>query len=160
MWRLLWMVLIVSGCDATRTASPEPARNSNGTPQTFPPAAPDVPGRMIVLDYDDFGPQAMAHELLGLDCYSFGDCCCSEPDDEFDVRVVVHDGASEAAARARYPTGPDRGDYRIIDVAAARRFVDAQLADLATWPPEDRLPALEATLRATRERLARVGSPP
>ncbi|HUS68022.1 MAG TPA: hypothetical protein VMZ28_25995 [Kofleriaceae bacterium] len=147
MWRLLWISLLVAGCESS------PARNSNGTRQTFPPPAPDVPGRMVVLDYDDFGPQALAHELLGLECYSFADCCCSEPGDAFDVRVVVHDGASEAAARTRYPIGPDSGDYRIIDAAAARAFLDAQLADLASWPPEDRLPALEATLRATRVRL-------
>jgi hypothetical protein len=153
MWRLLWISLLLAGCDDA-----SPARNSNGTRQTFPPPAPDVPGRMVVLDYGDFGPQEMAYELIGFDCY--GACCCREPGDSFDVRVVVHDGASEAAARARYPTGPDTGDYRVLDVTAARAYLDANLADLASWPAEDRLPEIEATLRATKERLESVSSCP
>ena len=71
----------------------------------------------------------------------------------YDVRVIVHDGASEAAARARYHTGTDTGDHRFVDVARARVFLDAGIADLASAAPGDRLPSLEARLLATRARI-------
>ena len=126
MWRLFWMVLIAAGCEPARVGPPQ---RSSGT---------------VVLRYQDFGPQVMAYELIGYECYSPPGCCCVEPDRQWDIRVVVKDGVRDAVK-----TGP----VRTIDTDAARDFVDAHIAELTSWPAEDRLPELEATLRATRERL-------
>lgn len=111
---------------------------------------------MHVLKYDDFGPQSLAGTLLGEDCYSFGRCCCMEHGDSFEVRVVVYEGVSEDDVRARYPTGPDTGDYRLVRAAEAKGFVTEQLKDLESWPAEDRIPTLEAELRSTRDRLVKA----
>src|SRR5688572_13086033 len=125
MWRLFWVVLIVAGCEPARVAPPQPS-------------AP------VFLRYQDFGPQVMAYELLGFECY--GDCCCLEPDQEFDSRALAVDGLRDDVTRTT-------GRVRLIGAAAARAHLDEHIADLASWPAEDRLPELEATLRATRERL-------
>ncbi|MFT3771464.1 MAG: hypothetical protein QM820_39115 [Minicystis sp.] len=108
---------------------------------------------MAVFSYDAFGPQALAGQLIGEDCY--GACCCMEYGDAFDVRVVVYQGVTEAEVRGRYVTAPDVGEYRLVTASDARRFVTEQLAELERWPSEDRLPSLEQQLRDTRDRLAR-----
>ena len=168
MWRA--SLLVIVACSSTEPTRPkaEPARakpagalvphNSNGTRKTFPPSPPDVAGKMHVFRYEDFGPQALAVQLVGMECY--GDCCCMEIGDSFDVRVVVYAGVSEVEARARYVNGPETGDYRFVPAAEAKAFVATNLADIEGWPGEDRIPALERTLRATRDRLATTFSAP
>ena len=134
------------------------AKNSNGTQKVFVPAPPDVPGKMHVFVYEDFGPQIMAEALLGPDCYSFGACCCSEPSDSFDVRVVVYRGASPSEVARRYPTGPDLGDYRLVPLEKARAYVVARLAELrAGREPDDgrELRELESRLERTLASLER-----
>ena len=127
-------------------------RNSNGTRRAFPPVS-DVPGKALVFSYGDFGPQALAHPLLGQDCYPFGECCCMELGDRFDVRVVVVQGLSISEARAKYPTGPSSGDFRIVTREAALAFLSESLRELEASSPDDRIPTLETTLRATRARI-------
>lgn len=107
---------------------------------------------MHVFVYEDFGPQVMAEALLGPECYPFGACCCSEPTDAFDVRVVVHRGVEPAEVARRYPTGPDRGDYRLVPLAKARAYLVARIAELrAGREPDDGegLLALESRLGRT-----------
>jgi hypothetical protein len=76
-----------------------------------------------------------------------------EVGDRFDVRVVVVRGMSIAEARANYPTGPTSGDFRIVTREAAVAFLTESLRELEASSPDDRLPTLEATLRATRARI-------
>jgi hypothetical protein len=128
------------------------SKNSNGTPKHLPLAPPDVPGKMHVLVYEDFGPQVMAEALLGPECYSFGACCCSEPSDSFDVRVVVHRDTEPAEVARRYPTGPDFGDYRLVPLAKARAYLVARISELrAGREPDD-----GRALRDLESRLART----
>ena len=173
---LLAVLLAIVSCqsrtqpDAPATAVPRPipskdvaagvpssrivalGRNSNGTLRAFP-AVVELPGRALVFSYYDFGPQALAHPFLGQDCYPFGECCCMELGDRFDVRVVVVQGLSISEARANYPTGPSSGDFRIVTREAALAFLTESLRDLEDSSPDDRIPTLEATLRATRARI-------
>ncbi|MBX3219111.1 MAG: hypothetical protein KF795_01250 [Labilithrix sp.] len=144
-----------STASPSRADGPE-AKNSNGTRRTFPKAPDDVPGKMHRFAYADFGPPSLAHSLLGQECYVFGACCCAEPTDSFEVRVVVYAGVDEAAVRARYVTGPETGDYRLVSARAAKSFVAKHLAELESGSPSDRIPELEKTLRGTRERLAKA----
>lgn len=130
----------------------DPSRNSNGTPKDFGPLPAGVPERAVVLRYEDFGPQVLAQGLLGADCYVFGACCCSEPDDRFDVRVVVYVGP-EQGLRDTYPSGPTRGDYRLVTRKAALDHLDAALRDLDEPGQDEVLKKLAARLRATRAAL-------
>ncbi len=166
---VLWLV----GCEAAVTepavmpvaepavvpvaAAPvERGRNSDGSPQKFPPAPADLPGVAHLYAYEDLGPQALAAGLIGPEWYEFGEHCCFEPGDSFDIRVIIHTPEiSRDALRLRYPSGPERGDYRFVGAAEALAFVHSNLAEISAWPAEDRIPALEATLTATRDRLLR-----
>lgn len=131
--------------------------NSDGSRRVYPPPPADVPGTFLTLNYDAFGPQAMAFGLLGMEPYRFLDsACCFEPGDRFDVRVVVYRDAGagdQAAAAARYPTSAATGDYRLVSVATALVYVDDNLPDLRGDPPAERLRSLEADLGRLRATL-------
>jgi hypothetical protein len=105
----------------------------------------------IMLEYEDFGPPVMAHELLGNEWYAWSKPGSFEPDEQFDVHVVVYDGDRTLIERA-YPTVKDRADYRLVLRADALAFLDASIAELAN--EHDRpLLGLRARLQSTRSRI-------
>lgn len=111
--------------------------NSDGTRKRLPPSAPSEPGHALVLRYDDFGPQAMAGQLLGADWWSWEPGGSFEPGDAFDVRVVVYRDRPPAEVVARYPTIRGESDHRLVERAAALRFLDVQLAELRAMSAAD-----------------------
>ena len=114
-------------------------------------ATPGAP-RTLVLPYDDFGPQAMAHELLGMEWFSWQPHGDSNPRTEYNVRVVVYRGRNLAEARRLFPVRPEREqDFRYIEVETALKYLDRQLK----LPEVVDLPRLSTRLRATRERIRR-----
>lgn len=116
---------------ATDCASP---RNSDGTSKRLPSAPPSEKGRVVLFRYEDFGPQAMAGQLIGSQWWSWEAGGSFEPCDEFDVRVVAFDARAAQQAKQRYPTVRGESDYRLVERNEAIRFLDAQLAELATFP--------------------------
>jgi hypothetical protein len=99
----------------------------------------------LVLRYADFGPQVEAHELLGDEVYSWiGQRCADDPEtghrtchveqddpnDEFDVRVVVYHHRSLAEVRAQYPTVPNHSEYRYVELSDALDYLDGQISSL------------------------------
>jgi hypothetical protein len=143
---LLLVLLLTIGCqrppaartpDAGMTAPDAGVRhpdagvtNTDGTARTSPPSPPDEPGHSVVLSYQDFGPQAMAYELLGPEWWSWEPGGNYETSDEFDVRVVVYRGRSLAEVEARYPIVKPISDYRYVKRTAALRYLDDNLLEL------------------------------
>lgn len=140
---------------------PEPGDselNSNGTPKTLPPGPPDLPGQTLQLDYWDFGPSAASGGLLGMPCWQWARCCCSELGDRYDVRVVVYRNLDLAQVEQRYPTVPGRSDFRLVSYDDALRYLDEHIEYLESDDVD--IPTMLATLRATRARLvAELGGP-
>lgn len=125
-------------------------RNSDGSLQVLPPGAPSRLPYTLVLDYDDFGPQAMSFGLIGMSWWQWADGGSWEYGDRFDVRVVVHRGIPESAVRAQYPTVEGRSDYRYVSYDDAMAYFDRNIADIEGEPS---LEGLRAELRATQARI-------
>jgi hypothetical protein len=137
--------------------TPAPWRNSDGSPRALPPGPPDDPGRTLVLAYDDFGGDALARGLLGPGYWSWTECACYEPDDVFDVRVVVYRGVSRSHVAERYPTRKDVADYRYVERDAALTYLGEQLRETAGDPD---LVEVQLLLIDTRARIvAALGAP-
>jgi hypothetical protein len=106
-----------------------------------------------VFDYEDFGPQAMAWESLGMQWWqwnSFGD---NDPAHRDDVKVVVYAGVPLAEAKEVYPVDEARKqDYRYIAYDDAMKYLDRNIRELenqkAQWAVEVR-----DRLIITRERV-------
>jgi hypothetical protein len=100
----------------------------------LPIAPSSEKGRFVLFHYDDFGPQAMANELLGMSWWSWEGGGSFEPCDDFDVRVAVYDARAADEARLRYPTIRGKSDYRLLERKEALRFLDKKIAELAVSP--------------------------
>jgi hypothetical protein len=131
-------------------AQQEPARNSDGSLQVLPPGPPSRPPHTLVLAYDDFGPQALAHELLGMGWWQWEAGGSWEPGDRFDVRVVVYRGISRAAVEAEYPTIEGRADHRHVTYDDAIAYLERAMAEIEGEPS---LASLRSQLAVTRARL-------
>ena len=130
--------------------SPEPEvpRNSDGSPQILPPGPPSRSPYTIVLAYDDFGPQAMAFGLIGMDWWQWEGGGSWEPGDRFDIRVVVYRGLTLAAVQAEYPTVEGKADYRYVSYDDAMAYFERSMAEIEGEPSLERLHADLATTRA------------
>jgi hypothetical protein len=107
---------------------------SSATPATKSTAA------VLLLDYQDFGPQVIAHELIGMEWYQWnatGDEKLRDP-----IVVVVYRAQDEKDVRKLYPVDrATKHDYRYVSQKAATDFLHSQIDDL------NRDRDIDATLR-------------
>lgn len=129
---------------------PAVPRNSDGSLQILPPGPPSRPPHTLVLAYDDFGPQALAFELIGMEWWQWEAGGSWEPGDRFDVRVVVYRGMTLAAVQAEYPTVEGRADYRYVSYDDAMAHFDRAMAEIEDEPS---LQQLHEELAVTRTRV-------
>lgn len=132
------------------SVTPVVPRNSDGSRQVLPPGPPSRPPYTLVLDYFDFGPQALSFSLIGMSWWQWEPGGSWEPGDRFDVRVVVYRGISEEVVAAQYPTVEDEADYRYVSFADAMAYFDHNIADIEGEPS---LLRLHDELIATRARV-------
>lgn len=104
--------------------------NSDGSAKRLPPGPPSEPPYTLVLQYDDFGPPSLSHELLGPEWWQWERGGSWEIDDSFDVRIVVFRNKSREEVEKYYPTKKNTSDYRYVSYEDAIRFLDHALHDL------------------------------
>lgn len=101
---------------------------------------------VLVLDYADFGPQAMAYPLLDHRRLPW-DPHAPLILGQGQIKVVVYRGVSLEAVQAAYP--PDRSrniDYRYVNYSEALQYLDTQIQ-------RNLLPRVTPRLIRARERL-------
>jgi hypothetical protein len=133
----------------TRIAEPGPMNALRPAPQ--PEVDHALLGRVLVLGYDDFGPQAMAFALLGMAWHPWEDPL-HEPVTIGDgpVEVVVFHDVARARVERAFPTSQATGrDVRFVEASAALAFLDAEIAGLAA---EDGQILVDLRQRITRTR--------
>lgn len=129
---------------------PQVPRNSDGSLQVLPPGPPSRPPHTLVLDYDDFGPQGMAYELLGMEWWQWEAGGSWEMGDRFDVRVVIYRGITEPEVATEYPTVVGHADYRYVSYDEAMAYFEENIAEIEGEPS---LLRLQEELIATRARV-------
>lgn len=151
-------VALAFSCRETGAPSPSPSP----LPSPSPSPSPSSTGA-LVLEYDDFGPQVVAHTLVGMDWWQWEGHGDSNPATIYSVRVVVHRGLGAAELAARYPVDPVKKiDHRYVTVERALDWLGENIDELE----KDAAPAKDAadraltagllrTLRGTRDRINR-----
>lgn len=132
---------------------PEEPRNSDGSRQVLPPGPPSRPPYTVVLAYDDFGPQALAGTLIGPQWWQWEAGGSWEPEDRFDIRVVVYRGLTAQEVAREYPTVKGEADYRYVTHDQAMAHFARAMAEIKGEPS---LQQLHVQLQATRARVRRA----
>jgi hypothetical protein len=84
-------------------------------------------GNFIVLNYQDFGPQAMAEELLGPEYWQWDSGQYSQPQ-KFDIKVVVYRNMNLDAVKLTFPVNKNqKKDFRYVEYKVAMQWYDRQI---------------------------------
>jgi hypothetical protein len=96
---------------------------------TLPGCSSHSARKTVVLDYGDFGPQALAWELIGFEWYQWDPCGYEDPNFEYNIRIVIYDDATDDEIRKLYPTVEHKIDYRYVRRAEATKFLKQAIAE-------------------------------
>ncbi|MCR6650464.1 MAG: hypothetical protein NVV73_02660 [Cellvibrionaceae bacterium] len=98
------------------------------------------------MSYSDFGPQVIAHEIIGMEWWQWQDHGDSI-DREYAIQVVVYQGVSNEAVRQEFPVEPERQiDYRYLEYQRALDYLDEKI-------DEDVMENVTEKLKSTREKI-------
>jgi hypothetical protein len=73
----------------------------------------------IVLSHDDFGPQVVSHEHIGMGWYQWNSQGPDDPNARDDVKVVVYRNISPDEVKRMYPVIAEKQDYRYLEYESA-----------------------------------------
>ncbi|WP_157209853.1 hypothetical protein [Marinimicrobium agarilyticum] len=99
-----------------------------------------------MFDYNDFGPQVIAHEVIGMEWWQWQPHGDSRPKD-YDVKVVVYRNVTLEDVKAQFPVVPEEEqDYRYLEYGTALEYLNDKISDDVSKNVTDRL-------KETRERV-------
>jgi hypothetical protein len=93
---------------------------------------PETPGgrRIIVLPYSNFGPQVLAHELVGYEWYQWNSHGASDPHTKYDVKVIVYKNIPLKEVQKLYPVNKDKKkDYRYVEYNDALKYFNRHIKE-------------------------------
>lgn len=100
----------------------------------------------LVLDYNDFGPQVEAYELLGMQWWQWQTHGDSRPRN-YDIKVVVYKDIDLETVKAKYPVDCLREkDYRFVKYSDALQYLDERIQEID-------ITELNVKLKVTRVRI-------
>ena len=86
---------------------------------------------ILILEYEDFGVQSMSYELLGFQWYQWDNHGSSDPDEKYNIRVVVYKNICLEEVRTLYPVNKDsKQDYRYVEYREALNYLDEQIKQI------------------------------
>jgi hypothetical protein len=86
--------------------------------------------QILILSYDDFGPQALAWETFGMQWWQWDNHAGSDPNTKYDIRIVIYRDVPLHEVKARFPVVQEtKQDYRYIEFNAALRYLDNSILD-------------------------------
>ncbi len=96
--------------------------------------------KTVLLQYEDFGPQVMSYQYIGMRWYQWDSGGGDDPNRTFDIRVVVYRNIALNEVEKMYPVIKQKQDYRYLEYKAALELVDKYESD----PSWDELPSTKA----------------
>jgi hypothetical protein len=103
----------------------------------------------LVLRYQDFGPQVVAHEWLGMEWYQWNSHGSDDPNEEDDIRVVIYRDVPLDEVKKIYPVVVGKQDYRYLEYGAALDLLSKYESD-SFW---DKHPETRELMRQTKRKI-------
>ena len=91
-------------------------------------SSPQEKAPVLLFEYHDFGPQVIAHELIGFEWYQWHDHGFEEPDYCYNIRIVVYHEGDLERVKAQYPIVEGRVDYRYVEHEVAIEFLKSRMS--------------------------------
>ena len=116
---------------------------------------------ICVLEYEDFGVQAMAYDLIGYQWYQWNNHGDPDPDARYDIKVVVYKDMQLRKVKELYPVVKElRQDFRHVEYNRAIYYFDRHIQEIEELrqaePQQGNLHIFEdlkSTLLKTREKI-------
>jgi hypothetical protein len=83
-----------------------------------------IKNNSAVFDYAEFGPQVVSHELLGKEWYQWDPHGSSDPNERYDIKVVVYRDMPLKKIQQQYPVIKGEKDYRYLEYSLALQHLD------------------------------------
>ena len=113
----------------------------------------NAPRQYVVLDYEDFGPQSMAWETIGMQWWQWDNHGDSNPNSKYAIKVVVYRDTSLKQIESLFPVDKaKKQDFRYIDYREAIRYLDRNIIELEGIN-EEWIAALKQRLIKTKKRI-------
>ena len=110
----------------------------------------------VVFKYTDFGPQAMAYELIGFNWYQWDCSGCGDLRKQHDIRIVVYRNINLSKVKKFYPIIIGKTDYRYVEYNESINFLNKKIVELTNsfkdyTENSDLFLRLKNTLEKTRD---------
>jgi hypothetical protein len=103
----------------------------------------------LILQYQDFGPQVMSYELIGMEWYQWNSQGPDDPNASDEVKVVVYRKIPLKEVKRRYPVIEGKQDYRYLEYQAALDLLHKYEAD----PFWNEYPQTREQMKQTKEKI-------
>lgn len=82
-----------------------------------------------IFDYDDFGPQVLAYEIIGYQWYQWNDVGSPDPRKIDDIKVVIYWNEPLASIKEKYAVNKKKNkDFRYLTYETAMKYLDSTIA--------------------------------
>ena len=99
-----------------------------------------TPRNMMVLRYHDFGPQAAAYQMIGMEWWQWDHHGDPDPSFKYDVRVVVYRAIPLSQVQKAYPVvKAKKQDFRYVAYTKAMAYLDRHIQENVIGELTDRL---------------------
>ncbi len=86
---------------------------------------------ICVLDYENFGVQAMAHDLIGFQWYQWNSHGDPDPTATYDIKVIVYNNIPLRKVKELYPVIRElRQDFRYVEYTKTLQYFDKQIIQI------------------------------
>lgn len=86
--------------------------------------------QILLINYDDFGPQAMSYLTIGKEWWQWQSTGSSNPRKKYDIKVIVYRGLEKTEVAKRFPISISKElDYRYLSYNSALDYLDAQIEE-------------------------------
>lgn len=104
----------------------------------------------VTLDYKAFGPQVIAHEIIGNEWWQWEVSGAPDPTVTYDVKVVVYRNIDLASVKEKFPVDKKlQIDYRYVTYQEAIAFLDKHVKHTMETP----LTGITKTLTETKQNI-------
>jgi hypothetical protein len=88
----------------------------------------NAPKGYAVFEYEDFGPQSMAWETIGMQWWQWNNHGGSRPDNKYDIKVVVYRNIPLEQIKTLFPVDKSKkNDFRYLEYHDSIEYLDEQM---------------------------------